>query len=569
MVRSQRSGDYSDIVSRRKFVSLAGATGVAAVAGCLDGGGGGGNDWFDATQVNFDPSNYHWNLLAGWEIPQDRFGMFAQWTQYLIKEDTFHSHLIKEWTHENGKMILTLSEEFTWGSGDNVTADDLVFQLDIFKAADKAIWQFIEGAEATGEYELTISYPEGTNKDIIEYALLGTQAAYSPENWEGMNWEEDPAGVEILDPDPSGPIGLTDHTDNYAQTEPRDGLDDHADHHLADHYNWEGYRVKHRDGNNKAHQSFINGDTDGQHSLFVDPDVLQQFPEEIHEFRIPGGFGMAIWFDHETEPWNQREVRQALYYSINRESVITSVGESTKISHHPAPTGLTWETVDEWFDSKEPDGFTVYERDVDKAEELLSEAGYDMGEITVELTYPQSWSDWATAAQTIVDHLNDAGWDASGDPRKEGPGGYLESTDVYVARHTDGGKPRMNHPYFSLDFILRNRTFNTEKHFANYPTTVELDGETIDIEAELQAFATANDEATEKEIVERLARVVNEDVPCIYVTEKYEQSFIHGGPFEIDAESPHCYSYWPLWWLPKVDESLDGYDTPGLMKKTD
>ncbi len=570
MVAGPTSGDYSDIVSRREFVSLAGVTGAAAVAGCL-GGGTDDGDWFLATQTDFPASNYHWNLLVGWEIPHDQFGLFAQWTQYLIEDDEFHPHLVQEWEHDGGEMTLTLSEEFTWGSGDELTAEDLVFQLEVFEAADQPIWQFIDDAEATGDYELTVSYPEGTNTDLVEYALLGELAAYSPDDFEGENWEDDPAGVDIETPDPSGPLALTAHNDTYSQTEPRDGLEDYADHHLADRYNWAGYRVEFRDGNNAAHESLINNETDGQHSLFTPPDVLEEFPDDVREFQVPGGFGMAIWFDHDVEPWDQRAVRQAFYHSIDRESVIRSVGESTKISHHPAPTGLTWASVDNWLGSTEPEGFTVYDHDPERAEELLNEAGYEMGEIGVELTYPQTWSDWANAAQTVVDHLNQAGWDASGDPRSEGPGSYAGSgPEVFVDQHTEGGAPRMNHPYFSLDYILRNRLRDTESHFANYPTEVEIDGETIDVESELQALATTTDEAEQEAIVERLARVVNEDVPCVYVMEKYEQSFINGARFEIpDDDSPHFSSYWPMWWLPKVDESLEGYDSPGLLKFDD
>jgi peptide/nickel transport system substrate-binding protein len=590
--------EYADVLSRRQFVTLTTATGAAALAGCSgsqdeqdettteggdsmddtetdDGGDSAGypdqvDRWFVGTQTDFPASNYHWNLLAGWEIPHDQFGLFAQWTQYLVDDDEFHPHLVEDWEHGDGEMTLTLSDEFTWGSGSPVTAEDLVFQLDVFEAADQTVWQFIDRAEATGESELTVTYPEGTNPDLVEYSLLGNMAAYSPEDFEGENWEEDPAGVEISNPDPSGPLALTDHNDTYSQTEPRDGLDDFADHHLASHYNWNGYQIEFRDGNNAAHNSFINDEVDGQHSLFAPPDVLQEFPDSVREFRVPGGFGMAVWFDHDVEPWNQREVRQAVYHSIDRESVIRSVGESTKI-HHPAPTGLTWASVEEWFDSTEPDGFTSYSYDPDQAQSLLEEAGYSMGDVDVQLTYPQTWSDWATAAQTIVDHLNEAGWNASGDARSEGPGSYAGSgPEVFVDQHTEGGAPRMNHPYFSLDYILRNRLRDTESHFANYPTEVEIDGETIDLEGELQTLATTTDEAQQREIVDRLARVVNREVPCIVVMEKYEQSFVNENRFDIpDEETPHFYTFWPMWWLPKLDESLDGADAPGLLKATD
>ncbi|WP_164471726.1 ABC transporter substrate-binding protein [Halosimplex salinum] len=583
----KESGGYGAVVSRRQFVSLAGTTGAVTLAGCSggggaddedgDGGGGGGQQdvWFRGTQTDFQASEYQWNPLVGWFIPHDQFGMWAPWTQYQIGADEFVPHLVQEWEHGDGEVTLTLSEEFTWGeSGDPVTAEDLVFQLEVDRAANVAVWEFIDDVEATGDYELTISYPSETSEDIVNYALFDNNLAdRPPANWEGTNWEEDPAGVEVAEPDSSGPVHLTDHTDQYSQTEVRSGLDGVADHALAEQYNWTGYRVEYRDGNQAAHTSYIENEADGQHSLFVPPNVLDQFPDSVREFSIPGGFGMGLWFDQDHDIWGQRAARQALMWSINREAVIANVSDSSKI-HHPAQTGLTAGSVENWFDSMNPDAFTAYTRDDDRADELLSQIGESKDSIgTVPITFPAGWSDWATACQAIVDQLTDAGWDAEADSRESGPGGYANSDDWVVCadQHTLGGAPRMAHPYFSLDYILRNRFRDTESHFTGYLSedpTVEVDGEEVDVMASLNELVRTGDSDQQAEIVRRLARVVNEDVPVGVIMEKYEQSFVNTDRFEIPEESDHFQTFWPMWWLPKVDETLDGYDTPGLMKAT-
>jgi len=511
--------------------------------------------------------------MVGWFMPHDSFGMFAQWTQYQVGTDTFVPHLVEDWEHGDGSVTLSLRDDFTWGNtGESITAEDLAFQLRVDEAADTTLWQFIDGVEATGEYELTVNYPSETSQDVVSYALFdGTMADRPPSNWEGTNWEEEPAGVSVAEPDSSGPVHMTNHTDQYSQTEPRDGLDDIADHPLGSNYNWNGYRVEHRDGNQAAHTSFIEGEADGQHSLFVPPNVLNQFPDSVEEFRIPGNFGMGLWFDHDHEIWGQRKARQAFMWSINREAVIANVSPSSKI-HHPAPTGLTAGTVEDWLGSDNPDGFNAYTRDDDRADQLLSDIGESKSSVgTVRITFPSGWSDWATACQAIVDQLNDAGWDAEADSRSSGPGGYAGSDDWMICadQHTLGGSPRMALPYFSLDYILRNRLRNSEEHFAGYlndSSTVTVDGNEVDVTSTLEELVTTGETSAQEGLVRELAMVVNKDVPVAVIMEKYEQSFINTSKFDIPDESDHFQTFWPMWWLPKVSESLDGYDSNGLMK---
>lgn len=530
--------------------------------------------WFTGTQVSFPAADYQWNPIVGWFIPHDQWGMFAQWTTYQVGEDEFYPHLIQEWEHDGGEMTLTMSEDFTWGNtGDPVTAEDLVLELEVRDAANHFAFDFVDDYEATGEYELAIYYEEGTNTDLIDYAILPYNADIPPSNWEGTDYESNPGDVDVSEPDSSGPVHLTDHTSQYSQTEVRDGLDGVADHYLGENYNWNGYRIEHRSGNNAAHNTFINSESDGQHSLFVPDETLAEFPDYYREIQIPGGFGVGLFPDHQHEQWGNQNVRQALMWSLDREAVIFTVGESSKI-HHPAPNGLTAASMESWLGSMEPDGLYSYNRDDERAQELLDDAGYTRGEIDATITFPSSWSDWATACQSVVDQLNDSGWDASADSRSSGPGDYTTQDDWVIAadQHTQGGTPAMNHPYYSLRYILNNTLRDADEHFAGYlvdSDTVEIDGEEIDVMAQLEAFGETNERSEQEEIAMTLAEVVNKDVPVVILMEKYEQSFINTQRFDVPEDSPHFLTYWPLWWLPKVaGESLEGADTDGLMKAT-
>ncbi|GAB3691450.1 hypothetical protein GCM10028857_28850 [Salinarchaeum chitinilyticum] len=591
MADSHSSGDYSDVVSRRKFVSLAGTTGAAAVAGCLSGDGGGGDDggsggpydyedeniWFETASGSFAVDTFQYNPTVGWNIPHSQFGVFARWTQYDYINDEFMPHLITDWEHTGGAFVCTMSENFTWGStGNSITAEDLVLQLQIQINNGDQLGELSDNIEASGEYELTVSYPEDTRQDFVKYSVLDRQAAFAPSIWEGEADNESPADVEVTTPDPSGPLALTSRESNFHRYEPRNGLEDYADDPVAgNHYNWNGYDVGYRDSNNAFHSSFEAGELDGVHSLFADPETLDRFPDTIRQFQIPGGFGMGIWPDHSDEPWSIREVRQALYYSLDRNAIIENVGASTKVGH-PTPTGLTAATVETYLGSENPEGFNTYSLNTDKAESLLSDAGYSMSDINSTMTYPAPWSDWAVAAQGVLDQVQNAGWGIEGNGNSNGPGSYAanlgDGFDLAVDQHSQSGS-QANIPYFSLNYILRNTLREEDNsHFAHYDKNeVEIDGDTINIDETLEALSSASSGEREQYIRD-LALIVNKDVPVIYIMEKYEQSFIDTAQFDIPPEGEvgsHGSVFWPLWWLPQVNEKLGSATeeaTDGLMK---
>jgi len=607
MVSGDGPPEWSGGVQRRRFLSMALGGAAGALAGCSspDSSGddgdeagaaadestpsdanGGANDTdtdgepaegegrefpersdarFQIAQLSYSTSQIRWNPLVGWFLPQHRHGTFAQWTQYLVGEDRFHPHLIQAWEHRDGRTVLALDDAFTWAkTGRSVTAEDLAFQLDVYGAADHAATRFVEDATATDEFELTVGYSPELNPELLEYSLLGLRASVPPSNWEDTNWEAGPAEVEITDPDASGPILQTFRDDTAIETTPRLGLADVEDHPIAHHYNWNGYRSQYWGSSEQL--PLESGTLDGMHSLFAPESRRREYPSTLREITFPAGFGMALWFDHDREPWDDPRVRRAFLHTLDREAIVAEVGEGTKL-HHPAPTGLSAATLDSWFGTRTPEELSEYEGDRTRAESLLAEAGYDPDERDISVAYPQGWSDWAVATHKVIDQLGSL-WSVSGDARAGGPSDIVEDGefDVVAYPFLNVDEPMAYHPYFAFERLFEGDPA-TEGHFANYdPGTVEVGGEGIDPVAELHGLRTADGRDEQRPHVRRLARVVNEDVPCAIVMEKREQSFVDTERFAIPEESPHLRSRWPQWWLPKVDERLEGATQPGLLK---
>lgn len=238
----------------------------------------------------------------------------------------------------------------------------------------------------------------------------------------------------------------------------------------------------------------------------------------------------------------------------------------------PVQGGLTVPATDSWLDV---DQYESYDQDHDMVEQLLQDAGYerngndvwerDGSEIEFSILAPAGWGDWVTPTSTIIDQLNQAGFNAQLETQDQGVwSGNLADGNFTVAAygHTEGGNAAMNHPYFSFGWKFENRD-HADPNFFNYPEDEEItvsdgDGGEISVNPreEISTIANSNDDEEIQESVDRLARLFNEDLPMYLVSEKYEQSFLSrdGWEFPEQDESDHFQAFWPLYWLAKQDQ---------------
>lgn len=105
----------------------------------------------------------------------------------------------------------------------------------------------------------------------------------------------------------------------------------------------------------------------------------------------------TLYFNNESPLLSQLGVRQAILHAIDREALATSVLEGAATpANGPFP---------EWQPWADPAGIPSYDYDPDRAQQLLAEAGYEPGELTIGLwTYPgRPWlPDLAVAIQGML-----------------------------------------------------------------------------------------------------------------------------------------------------------------------
>ncbi|MEB4613603.1 ABC transporter substrate-binding protein [Leucobacter sp. M11] len=160
------------------------------------------------------------------------------------------------------------------------------------------------------------------------------------------------------------------------------------------------------------------------------------------------------------EPYGDARVRQAIGYAIDREAIaqVTSYG-TAEVNQLAIPKQSTWYTK-----------FDGYRTDLDRAKELMAEAGVDS--LSLDLLATADYPETVTAAQVIADNLKPLGIEVSirqpdfatwldeqnsgnFDMLMMGWLGNIDPDDFYYAQHhTDGASNAQGYSNPKVDALL-------------------------------------------------------------------------------------------------------------------
>jgi peptide/nickel transport system substrate-binding protein len=182
--------------------------------------------------------------------------------------------------------------------------------------------------------------------------------------------------------------------------------------------------------------------------------------DSLHLAVTPSNDYWYLALNEARPPWNDVRVRQAIAYAIDRDSIVQATSYGTAVANQLAiPKGNPWYTP-----------YDTYRRDIDKAKDLLREAGGAPKNLDMLVTteYPET----VTAAQVIADNLAPLGitvnirtvdfatWldeQNSGhfDMLMMGWLGNIDPDDFYYAQHhTDGTSNAQKFSNHEVDKLL-------------------------------------------------------------------------------------------------------------------
>lgn len=596
---SDDSKPYREVVDRRQFLRVAGVSGAAALAGCTgdDGSGtptplgddtdtdsgGDGTDTatstpaaqvYDTTLVgatnNGVPANLHLNPM-GTQNYDDVAGqnVFERFAAYNFANQEFEMAGLESWEIEGKTVTLTIREDLNWDNGEPVTARDLITQFRIQKKLGSTLWDFAESVEqGDDEKTVVINLSNTSNPTIIKHTI-GAQSArihgYHPVYKEFLDkeaadvqqfkWEGDVVG--------SGSFKVGSK-DKQAWN-----LERNEEYYNADRVNFTDYQLLSRNDNTALQQGLMGDELDVVYSLFAPPNVVKSFPDHVSEINTPAKWGYGIVFNHEDEHFGKRAVRQAVAHVINRDAVAKNAGPRTKYAP-PVVTAIPPNDQERWLgdsiDQFESYGMAASQNE--QAASLLRDAGYtkedgtwqdgDGNTLGGSYITPAGWTDWTTATNTVVDQLNQFGFDfeITSKPAGDYFGGYAEGNFTIGAFYWLPGGARSSFPYFPLRWQMTCPDIGGGHGFPEGEKTVPAmsgSGEmTLDPLEEIKQVATMQDEAEVEDTIRRVAWHHNQNLPFLGVVAKWEQSWVSSKDWNVaEKGDPARKVKWPPHWLPR------------------
>ncbi len=204
----------------------------------------------------------------------------------------------------------------------------------------------------------------------------------------------------------------------------------------------------------------------------------------------------ALFLNNDVEPFDDENVRKAISYLIDPQEIIDMVGGGygTEIGSGVFPA------FEKYYDE---DLVGTYDRDVEKAKELLAEAGYEDG-FSMTITVPSNYQYHIDTAQIIVEQLKEGGIDAS----IELVEWATWVSDVYVGREYQSTIIGLDADLAPSDLLGRYDSEST-KNFVNFSDS-EYD-ETI------RAAIASIDDDEKVTLYTRCQEILSERAASVYI----------------------------------------------------
>ena len=228
------------------------------------------------------------------------------------------------------------------------------------------------------------------------------------------------------------------------------------------------------------------------------PDQIAGLDEKKYDFlEDTMNLVQALYLNNARKPFDDVRVRQAICYAIDVDEILdlTANGHGSKLGTSIYPK------FTKYFDE---DLVDMYPHSVEKAKELLAEAGYPNG-FSMSVTVPSNYTPHVNAGQVIVQQLKAAGIDA--ELKEVEWNSWL--TDVYQGRDFDSTVCGFDASTITANALLSRWVSTSGKNMIGF-SDPKYD--------ELISKATAEtDDAVRTQLYKDAARILAEDAANAYI----------------------------------------------------
>ena len=423
-----------------------------------------------------------------------------------------------QWSTDNKTLTFTIRSGMKWTDGQPFTAADVVFSFALLKQHPEADlqsdWQVIQSVIQQGDDKVAFTFNQSAVPNF--YQIAGQTAIVPQHIWSAF---KDPAAQVVKDPVGTGPFTMSACTGqnitykrnpNYWQK----GLP------YLDTVNYPAFL-----DNDPANAFLAAGQAQwgGQFIPNIDTYYVAKDPKNNH-YWFPPIDNINVWFNTTLAPLNNKAVRQAIAYSIDR----PSVSQKGEFGYEPPgnQTGVLSPTFDSWIDKAQADTYG-YKFDVAKAQGLLQQAGFTKGssgilqdssgkKLSLSIINIAGYTDWVASVQVIQDNLKQVGIELK--PVNLEATAYFDKLFTgnfelaYGSVNTSPGPS----PYYELRNTLHSATTaaigqTAAGDYGRYKNPA--------LDALFDQYGGTTDPAKQHDLIKQVEKIMLEDVPVIPVTE--------------------------------------------------
>ena len=455
------------------------------------------------------------------------------------------------WSSDSKTLTFTIRPGVKWSDGEAFSTADVVFTFNLLKQHPEldlqSDWSVLSSVTQEGTDKVVMTFKQPAVPNF--YQIAGQTAIVPQHIWATYS---NPATQMVNAPIGTGPFTMSQCTDQNIQFSRNPNYWQKGLPYLET-VNYPAFV-----DNDAANLFLASGQAQwgGQFIPNVDTYFVAKDPTH-NKYWFPPIDNVNIWFNVQRSPLNNKLVRQAFAYAIDR-SGVSMKGE---YGYEPAgnQTGVLSPTFDSWIDQGQAANYD-YKFDPAKAASLLQKAGYRKGsdgiyqnpsgkKLSFSIINLAGYTDWVASVQAIQDNLKQAGIELKAQ--------NLNSS-VYFGRLLTGN---FDLAYGSLNTAPGPTPYYELRNTLDSATTAALGAVAAGdygrysnpaADALLYRFAATTDTAAQHELIKQIEAIMLEDVPVIPVTEgvawsEYSTKDLAGWPTSQDPYAPPAPWSLPDW----------------------
>lgn len=382
----------------------------------------------------------------------------------------------------------TIGDTAYFSNGEQVTMDDVLYSYQKYMTDSNSSAMFgnVESVSGEGdEVTFKLATADASFVSILNYGVAPNDPS--------IDLNETPIG--------SGPYMITDYTTGSEVIFEKNPY-----------YNTNPDRVPHLDkiivkvnmsDSSVSLNQFMAGDLDL--CQFMDPATSATVEAQGDQvIAAPSNTVQIMAMNSEFAPFSDVKVRQAINFAIDKQAIVDTVmyGNGNALLSHMSPALSAYYTEDLE---------NTYSLDLDKAKELLTEAGYADG-FSFTIKVPSAYQRHVDTALMIKDMLAKIDVDVTVDQIEWAT--WL--SDVYAGRQYEGtiigiaGKP-------DPDTIMKIYTTTYDRNFYNYFNE--------DYDALIDQAKVETDAASRVELYQECQQILVDDAVCVYTMDPANVKF--------------------------------------------